>query len=88
MGVCNMFQGKSIPDRDPLETNPTCGRGSRVHRPSRTPSGTDDSGQDSGWAPRNIKPTHQTITKEKEGKCAVIACIKNNSTSFYLCSNN
>lgn len=57
--------GVALPDRDLHETNPTCGRGSRAHRPSRTPSGTDDSGRDSGLAPGNIEPTQRASTKEK-----------------------
>lgn len=39
-----------------LVTNPTCGRGSRAHRPNRTPSGTNDSALDIGLAPGNIIP--------------------------------
>lgn len=44
------------PDTDLLATNPTCGRGIPVHRPNRTPSDTDDSALNTGWAPGNTKP--------------------------------
>lgn len=45
-----------VPDTDLLATNPTCGRGIQVHRPSRTPSGTDGSAPNTGSAPGNTKP--------------------------------
>lgn len=40
--------GVDVPGRDPLWTDPACGKGSQVHRPDRTPSDTGDSAPGTG----------------------------------------
>lgn len=73
---------------DHLETNPTCGRGSRAHRPNKTPSGTNGSGRDIGLAPGNIKPDEPTQRKDENKLYFVKSCKNkfksNRKTSLYL----
>ena len=69
--VIQRNNNKYVPDMDLLVTNPTCGRGSRAHRPSKTPSGTNDSALDTGLAPGNIIPNVPTQKQEKNNSAWV-----------------